>query len=379
MKIVVTNFLLIFGFLLTLSMAPKMDGENASGRFINRTPLKAGLFRKDGKNVLRVKFGSEKQLIVNWRNNDYDSSALKTQYQNGSVVSFVLPAQGTSLAKRMFVLDTNTLEERKPGKNKGEKWRITQLESRRPYRLTLSARPIPKVSDTWATERATKTIHQMAPSDDVSKWPLIWIHCQQSWKAHHPDFEYVLWTDETLEELVRTIYPSHYDVWKDYPAQIHRADFARALILYYFGGIYADMDYYCNKRFFEALPVGVVAVAESAWAPKELMQNALMISPQRHPYWHYVIGELMARSVIGAIEDGDRTLEMTGPKIFEDLAKIVPKNMFFSLPRAKYSPLYYVVNVTKSHMTITFNSSATNTTLDMVNAIHIGTCTWCGI
>lgn len=143
--------------------------------------------------------------------------------------------------------------------------------------------------------------------------------------------------------------------------------------------MYADMDYYCNKRFFEALPVGVVAVAESAWVPREFLQNALMISPRRHPYWHYVIGELMARSVIGAVQDGDRTLEMTGPKIFEDLARIVPKNMFFSLPRAKYSPLYYVVNVTKSHMTITFNSSATNTTLDMVNAIHIGTCTWCGI
>jgi hypothetical protein len=218
----------------------------------------------------------------------------------------------------------------------------------------------------------------MAPTDDASKWPLIWIHCQQSWKSHHPDFEYVLWTDETLEELVRTIYPNHYDVWKDYPAQIHRADFARALILYNFGGIYADMDYYCNKRFFESLPIGVVAVAESPWVPREMMQNALMISPSRHPYWHYVIVEMMARSVIGAVISGDHTLEMTGPKVFEDLEKIVPKNMFLPLPRAKYAPRYYVVNATKSHMSISFNSSFTNVTLDMINTIHIGTCTWCG-
>ena len=95
--------LFIFGLLLILSMLQKVDGESDAGRFINRTPLKAGLFRKDNKNVLRVKFDAEKKLIVNWKNNDYDSSTLKTEFLNGSVVSFVLPAKGASLTKRLYV------------------------------------------------------------------------------------------------------------------------------------------------------------------------------------------------------------------------------------------------------------------------------------
>src|SRR3990167_9308642 len=47
-----------------------------------------------------------------------------------------------------------------------------------------------------------KIIHQTAPSD-TKRWPKTWFICQQSWKKHYPDFEYKMWSDEDLRQLVK--------------------------------------------------------------------------------------------------------------------------------------------------------------------------------
>jgi mannosyltransferase OCH1-like enzyme len=53
--------------------------------------------------------------------------------------------------------------------------------------------------------RIPKIIHQTAPADR-SKWHAIWTPCQKSWRTQFPDWEYKMWTDEDLEDLIKTKY-----------------------------------------------------------------------------------------------------------------------------------------------------------------------------
>ncbi len=152
-------------------------------------------------------------------------------------------------------------------------------------KATLALSP---ASLTWRTDAIPKLIHQTAPSDR-SKWPKDWEECQKSWRKHFPGYVYRLWTDEDIDKFMQTRYPTFYDVFKSYDRHIKRVDVFRYFVLYEFGGIYADMDYLCVRNFEHLLPNGKVSCNQGG---ADVYQNALIASPARHPFWHYVFVEL---------------------------------------------------------------------------------------
>ena len=155
--------------------------------------------------------------------------------------------------------------------------------------------PLLEVSKTWNTDKIPKIIHQTAPSE-TEKWNPIWFKCQQSWKEKFPDFEYKMWTDEDLDEFIRTKFEWFYPTYKSYDKNIKRIDSARYFILYEYGGIYADMDYECINKFDHLLPDGKVSICESPYINhpirNEKYENSLMASPQKHPFWNLVFNNL---------------------------------------------------------------------------------------
>lgn len=199
-----------------------------------------------------------------------------------------------------------------------------------------------------------KIIHQTAPSDE-SKWKPVWKRCQQSWKDLHPDFEYRFWSDEDIDKYMKENYQDFYEnVFTKYDQQIKRADAIRYFVLKDFGGLYADMDYYCQKRFFEELSNDKVSVAESPWTKGD-HQNALMISPKGHTFWDRVIDELKIN------KHKSSPLESTGPYVLEKCIK-EQRSDVVTLNSEDYSPAL-------PHHTIE----------DFPNAksLHLGTCSWC--
>lgn len=88
-----------------------------------------------------------------------------------------------------------------------------------------------------------KIIHQTYKTDNLP--PYYRREWQQSWKDHHPDWEYRFWTDADLRALAAEKYPwclpvfDRPEVW---PGVI-RADLGRLMVLDQFGGVYADLDY----------------------------------------------------------------------------------------------------------------------------------------
>ena len=160
-----------------------------------------------------------------------------------------------------------------------------------------------------------KIIHQTAPADK-SKWHPIWEKCQNSWKHHFSEWEYRFWSDEDLDEFIKTKYAWFYRRYKTYSKQINRVDAARYFILNEYGGLYIDMDYECLKNFENIFTENKVYIAESEFSTSkynedfeyEILQNALMASPPKHTFWIYAFEELFA------YQEGD-VLLLTGPQV----------------------------------------------------------------
>lgn len=128
-----------------------------------------------------------------------------------------------------------------------------------------------------------KIIHQIAP-EDTTRWHPIWNKCYPTWKSQFPDFELRLWNDQAgINEFVQQHYPQYYDMFMEFPAHIMRVDFVRFCLLHHFGGIYADMDMFCYRNFYDELshPLHII---EAPYG-EEFLESSLMISEAGHPFW----------------------------------------------------------------------------------------------
>ncbi|KIW98535.1 uncharacterized protein Z519_00196 [Cladophialophora bantiana CBS 173.52] len=162
-------------------------------------------------------------------------------------------------------------------------------------------------------------------------------------KQQHPDWEWVLWTDEDNEELVRTHFPWLLKTYLGLPSVIYRADLVRNLYMYMFGGVYADLDIECLQpidQLFAEYNVTTVSHGKPRPQSTQNMQksgrkaffgrmgtdtgssnsipNAWMASTPGHPFFLIVLESVMKRM---SEEGGDmENVEgITGPGKLYDM------------------------------------------------------------
>ncbi|KAL4884181.1 hypothetical protein BJY04DRAFT_206027 [Aspergillus karnatakaensis] len=193
---------------------------------------------------------------------------------------------------------------------------------------TLLARPI-------SNDRTTipKIIHQtwFPAGTNMSASAKEWVN---TIKRFHPEWEYVLWDDESNEELVRRYFPWFLETYRSLPKEINRADMARNFYMFLFGGMYADVDTESLRpvdSLFVAHDVALnshEAILSSFSPPAAKMQRAFMgrmahtldpeglgaipngwmASPPGHPFF------LLPVLAVQANPTGDGSVEgMTGP------------------------------------------------------------------
>ena len=131
-----------------------------------------------------------------------------------------------------------------------------------------------------------KIVHQTAPSLK-NKWHNIWESCRNSWTTAFPQekYKHYLWTDEDNLSLVEEHYPQYLTLYTDFPYNIMRVDFIRFCYMHKFGGIYADMDFYCYKNFYSTLYSNKIHIVESWYEWGEKVQNSLFSSPPYLNFW----------------------------------------------------------------------------------------------
>ncbi len=214
-----------------------------------------------------------------------------------------------------------------------------------------------------------KIIHQTAPKDE-SKWPSIWKPCQESWKKHFPGYKYILWSDEDLDDFIKTKYSWFYPLYSNFPDKMNRIDSARYFILYEYGGIYADMDYQCIKNFEHLLPKDKACAAESPHKG-EKYQNALMVSPPKHPFWEHVFNDLKEN-----FNKGLSVTEYAGPEVIHRTADSHPE-LFFAMTKEKFAQKH---DDSFKHARDAGNKYEVSTIApEGVYARHYGTASWGGV
>jgi mannosyltransferase OCH1-like enzyme len=182
------------------------------------------------------------------------------------------------------------------------------------------------------TNYIPKIIHQTAPQDKTN-WKPEWFECQKSWFKYFPspEYEYIMWTDEDLDNLIKNDFPWFYPFYTSYLYNIRKIDIARYFILYKYGGIYADMDYMCMKNFYDLLPQDKISISESPYKHNEYIQNALMISNKLNNFWMYVVEEAKNRINV------ENTLSSTGPQLLSDIY-FQHMNDVYILNEKEYNP-----------------------------------------
>jgi len=130
-----------------------------------------------------------------------------------------------------------------------------------------------------------KIIHQTYINESI---PDLWVPAQQACIDLHPDYEYILWTDEKSHDFVAKEYPWFLSTFEGYKHPIQRADAIRYFVLAHYGGIYIDLDDGCRRSLDPLL-------SYDAWVRRTVptgISNDIMGAVPQHPFFLRVIESL---------------------------------------------------------------------------------------
>ena len=185
--------------------------------------------------------------------------------------------------------------------------------------------------------RIPKIIHQ---TWKTSRIPKKWLLFQDTVKALHPDWTYLLWTDADMDRFVRREYPHFYAVYAGFERPIMKADVFRYLVLNKIGGLYLDLDYEFFRPFdlnHDALVLPLnrsVATGDVA----DSLGNAIMASVPGHSFWSAVLDGLMHTPP--QTKNYKEVVDATGPQLLtriynrldQELNIHTPERMAFHPP-----------------------------------------------
>jgi len=137
----------------------------------------------------------------------------------------------------------------------------------------------------------------------------------ETWKAGHPDWSYMLWTEEEISELGlynQTKFESH-------PMLSGKADIARYEILFKFGGFFIDADSISIKPLDDLLDNNFVTVYESEKNRKKLVANGYFGCKPKNRVMFDMINEIRKLDVNRMMHR--HAWETTGPLPFTTVLK----------------------------------------------------------
>jgi mannosyltransferase OCH1-like enzyme len=175
-----------------------------------------------------------------------------------------------------------------------------------------------------------KIIHQTAPSKNLS-----WEERRMSSRMRTilSDWQYSFWDDHDNDHLVAGYFPQFLERYRRIERGVVRADIARCMYLFAFGGFYFDTDYKLLAPIGEPVLMHACVLPISRGSIENLLTfrlgNAVMGSVARHPFWEDFIDHLFCSGVLRNLPE-NRIEKTTGP---EGLTN------FFLANRQRYSDI----------------------------------------
>ena len=172
-----------------------------------------------------------------------------------------------------------------------------------------------------------KIIHQTWKTVDI---PEKWKGYQDSWKKHNPEYEYKLWTDEDVDNFMRSDFNEYYHFFANLSPIIKKVDFFRYCLMYKEGGIYADLDMECLKPIDEIIAGNQIVVGKTTKANTALsygypdIEIAFLASAPGLQIWPELLQyikmkeEGLFNAVLSFFSPSFSALLITGPNTFSD-------------------------------------------------------------
>ena len=108
-----------------------------------------------------------------------------------------------------------------------------------------------KIKDTHQTQTIPKIIHYIWISNKDNyinvELPDKYTKFVSTWYKNNKDFEFKYWSGKDILNLITLNFPEHLVFYKSL-STISKCDFARFVIIYLFGGVYMDTDFFCKKN-----------------------------------------------------------------------------------------------------------------------------------
>ncbi len=136
-----------------------------------------------------------------------------------------------------------------------------------------------------------KIIHQTWKTSSI---PRKWKNFQAGVRAIYPDWEYILWTDNSMVAFVKEKFPEFYPTWSGFPKMILKADTFRYLLMYAMGGMYLDLDYEMLRPYdFSGCQILLPQERSLSYGDKSNdIGNCILASVPDHPFWREVIDHI---------------------------------------------------------------------------------------
>jgi len=147
----------------------------------------------------------------------------------------------------------------------------------------------------------------------------------QTWKTHdvpplyqplvkkvrdlNPDWNYMFFDDNEIVTFIKTKMPEHYNTFVHLKHKIQQLDFFRYLVIYYYGGVYLDLDVELvlplDKLYYDCdnecvFPIELFNITDSIITCQgytNLIGNYAFYSPPRHPFIKQIIDNIVCQRI----------------------------------------------------------------------------------
>lgn len=181
-----------------------------------------------------------------------------------------------------------------------------------------------------------KIIHQTWKTKNL---PVDFAKYSSTWKNLYPEWDYKLYDDNDCLSIVEKYFPQYLDTYLNLPSPVMKADMFRYMILYQFGGLYADIDAEALKPIDnliskdDSMIVGVeIDFDNLAFSkfnplyknyykkhniPKQYVQYVFLSEP-KNPILYQILEYIKEKSHKSGISHTD-TFLTTGPAVFSHI------------------------------------------------------------
>ena len=187
-----------------------------------------------------------------------------------------------------------------------------------------------------------KIIHQVWEGRTESVMPTRLRILARTWQEQNPNWKYHLWGGEEMDELVTTYFPEYISLYKGFLHNVQRWDTIRYMILYVYGGVYADLDSECFRPLYPLMEDVVLAFGEEppvSESKPTRMGNAFMVSEKGNAGWLTILDDIAHNH-----EKRDSAIETvmhsTGPNMINRLfGRLKQENGATFLPYSLVTPV----------------------------------------